>query len=102
MLYQYWEEPYLLYLQPLKIVTKMKYAKNKTYSSLLLRMDFVKAIASTVIGIVMADVVTGLIDPKEQHQQEHQLGHFTRDGMNKDITNILSNKNKDILFERLI
>ena len=76
-------------------------------------MDFVKAIASTVIGIVMADVVTGLIDPKEQHQQEHQLAHFTRDGMNKDIsnilsnknkdiTNILSNKNKDILFERLI
>ena len=48
-------------------------------------MDFVKAIASTVIGIVMADVVTGLIDPKEQHQQEHQLAHFTRDGMNKDI-----------------
>ena len=48
-----------------------------------------KAIASTVIGIVMADVVTGLIDPKEQHQQEHQLDHFTRDGMNKDITNIL-------------
>ena len=32
-----------------------------------------KAIASTVIGIVMADVVTGLIDPKEQHQQEQLI-----------------------------